>query len=118
MKAVIKYKSVKDRKQEKVYGNYIPYNYMIKDDFRKIYSHVFVSSIFQRVKAILQTCGCYLPHCILFDKNFSEFYHFAKNEQNIELMMLTEQLSVFTLLYAFVPEKNLTLFYPPKKFFS
>ena len=50
-------------------------------------------------------------------KNFSEFYHFAKNEQNIELMMLTEQLSVFTLLYAFVPEKKFDPFLSTEEVF-
>ena len=104
MPGVIKFTDKFSRKQGKAYGNYIPYNHMIRKDFSNIYTQVLVNSVYQRVKNIIQTCGCYLPYCLLFDVNFSEFHYIAKNEQNIELMLLVEQLSVFTITYAFVPD--------------
>ena len=106
MKSMIRFKDLAARKQAKNYGNYVPYNFMFNKDFSKIYSQVMVSSLYQRVKNILQTCGCHIPSCLLFNVNFSEFYYLARNEQNIELMLLIEQLSVFTMAYPWVPEKK------------
>ena len=95
MPSVIKFTDKESRKQGKAYGNYIPYNHMIRKDFSNIYTQVLVNSIFQRVKNIIQTCGCFMPYCLLFDVNFNDFHYLAKNEQNIEFMLLIEQLSVF-----------------------
>lgn len=105
MPSMVKF-TKKEGSQDKVFGDYIPYNSRIEKDFSRITTTAIVNSLFHRMMKILKTCGCHIPDCFLFNHNFSELYYLAKNEQNIELMVLVQQLSVFVLVYPFAPKKR------------
>lgn len=93
----------KEGTQDKVYGDYIPYNYRIEKDFKFKYASVYVYSLYQRVVNIITNGGGILPYSLLCNNNLNDLYFISKNEQNIELMTLVLQLGAFILVYPFVP---------------
>ena len=47
-----------------------------------------------------------MEYCVLINKNLSDLYYLAKEDQNIELQVLLTQLGAFLLVYPYLPRES------------
>ena len=67
----------------------------------------YILIIYERIIDLLtKTHGGKMEYCILINKNLADLYYHAKEDQNIELQILCNQIGAFLLVFPFVPKES------------